>query len=141
MTNFSTRLIFLVKWFCSSGLKQFGKSQNYTVWLEKQWLVSFAWKVIVFNTEVRDELLEMGIDLKIKHSVSPVQSFFIKTLHGRANFFGKFFREMFYMGINDQIMQERKLMVKKFYKVESTSQVSFSSHWPWPGLLIYYLKS
>ena len=84
--------------------------------------------MIVFNTKVRDELLEMGIDLKIKHSVYPVQSVFIKTLHGGANFFGKFFREMFYMGINDQIMQERKLMVKKFYKVESTSQVSFSSH-------------
>ena len=141
MTNLSTSLIFLAKWFCSSGLKQFGKFRNYTVWLEKQWLGSFAWKVIVFNTKVRDEHLKVGIDLKIKHSVSPVQSFFIKTLHGGANFFGQFFREMFYMEINDQIMQGRKLMAKKFYKVESTRQVSFSSHWPWPGLLIYYLKS
>ena len=35
--------------FCSSGLKQCGKFQNHTV--------------------VKDELLEMGKDLKIKHSV------------------------------------------------------------------------
>ena len=47
-------------WFCSSGLKQFGKFQNH----------SFAWKVIVCTTKVRDELLEMGKDLKIKLSVS-----------------------------------------------------------------------
>ena len=36
----------------------------------KQWLGSFACKVIVCTTKVRDELLEMGKILKIKNIVS-----------------------------------------------------------------------
>ena len=58
-----------------------------------------------------DELLEMGKDLKIKHSVSspPYKvwgNLFLKqALHGGTNFFGQIFWGMFYMGTNDQIMQ------------------------------------
>ena len=76
--------------------------------------------MIVCTTKVRDELLEIGIDLKIKHSVSSPPCkvwgnfFHKKALHGGANFFGQFFFEMFYMGTNDQIMQGRKLMIKRF---------------------------
>ena len=53
----------------------------------------------------------MGKDLKRKHSVSSPRYkvwrnlFHKKALHGRTNFFGKIFGEMFYMGTNDQIMQ------------------------------------
>ena len=36
----------------------------------KNWLGSFAWKVIVCTTNVSDELSEMRKDLKIKDSVS-----------------------------------------------------------------------
>ena len=48
-----------------------------------------------------------------------------KALHGRTNYSGQIFRGMFYMGTNDQIMQGKKLMVKKFQRL---SQVSFSSY-------------
>ena len=41
---------------------------------------------------------------------------------------------MSYMATNDQIMQGGKLMVKRFQR---SNQVSFSPHWPWPGLLIF----
>ena len=77
-----------------------------------------------------DELLEMGKDLKIKHSVSshPTKyggTFFIKKLCiGEQTFLGKFFWDVF-MGTNDQIMQGGKLMLKRFQRL---SQVSFSSH-------------
>ena len=76
--------------------------------------------MIVCTTKVRDELLEIGIDLKIKHSVSSPpykvwETFFIKKLcMGEQTFLGKIFFEMFYMGTNDQIMQGRKLMIKRF---------------------------
>ena len=52
------------------------------------------------------------------------------ALHGRAKFFGQMFGGIFYMGTNDQIMQGGNLMVKRFQR---TNQVSFSSHWLWPG--------
>ena len=48
-----------------------------------------------------------------------------KPLHGGANLFGQFFWGMFYMGTNYQIMQGRKLMVKRFQR---SIQVSFPSH-------------
>ena len=86
----------------------------------------------------------MGKDLKIKHSVSSPpfkiwENFFHrKALHEGANFFGQIFQGMLYKGTDDQIMQRGKLMVQKFIRL---SQDSFSSHWPWPGLLLYYLKS
>ena len=101
----------------------------------KQWLGSFAWKVVVCTTKVRDKLLEIGKDWKIEDSVfSPASKvwenfFHKKALHGETIFFGQIFGEMFYMGTNDQIMQGEKLMVKKF---QWSSQVSFSFHWPWP---------
>ena len=67
--------------------------------------------VIVCTTKVRDELLEMGNDLKIKHSVSSPptkygEPFFIKKLcMGEQMFSGKFFGGIFYMGTTDQMMQ------------------------------------
>ena len=71
----------------------------------------------------------MGKDLKIKYSASspPIKvggTFFIKkTLHERTNVFGQIFLGgMFYMGTNDQIIQEGELMVKRFQR---SSQVSF----------------
>ena len=42
VTNLSPSLMFLAIWFCSSGLKQFGKFQNHTVCLQRQRLGSFA---------------------------------------------------------------------------------------------------
>ena len=80
---------------------------------------------------VRDELLEMGKDLKKKHSVSlsPYKVwgnfFHKKALHEGTNIFGQIFLGgMFYMGTNNQIMQGTKLMVKRLKRL---SQVSFSS--------------
>ena len=66
--------------------------------------------------------------MKIKHSASssPYKvwwNFFRKkALHGGRNLSGQIYGGMFYMGTNDQIMQGRKLMVKRF---QSSSQVSF----------------
>ena len=71
----------------------------------------------------------MGKDMKIKHSVSSPPAKYGETfcrekaLHGGANFFGKIYGGMFYMGTNDQIMQGGKLMVLRFQRL---SQVSFS---------------
>ena len=47
-----------------------------------------------------DELLEMGQDLKIKHSVSSTSTKYREhqiALHEGTNFFGKIFWGMFYM--------------------------------------------
>ena len=50
----------------------------------------------------------------------PLQSmgdFFHKeALHGETNFFGQIFWGMFYMGTNDQTLQRRELMVKRFQR-------------------------
>ena len=54
--------------------------------------------------------------MKMKHSVSSL-------LYRGASFFGEIYRGMLYMGTNDQIMQERKLIFKRFQR---SSQVSFS---------------
>ena len=76
--------------------------------------------MIVCTRKVRDELLEMGINIKVKHKVfSPPykvqENFFHKqALHGGENFFGEIFWEMIYMGTNDQIMRGRKFMVRRF---------------------------
>ena len=75
--------------------------------LEKQWLGSFASEAIVCTTKVRDELLEIGKDLKIKHSgivsfltpppspfpLQSVRELFShkKALHGGTTFFGQIF--------------------------------------------------
>ena len=86
----------------------------------------------------------MGKDLKIKDSVSspPYKvwgSFFDKKSFAWVN---KLFWENFWLdvlhGFFYQIMQGGKLMVDRLQRL---SQVSFSSHWPWPGLLIYHSKS
>ena len=56
-------------------------------------------------------LLELGKDLKIKHSVSspPYKTwrifFWKKALHGGTNFLWQIHGGIFYMGIIDQIMQ------------------------------------
>ena len=74
------------------------------------------------------KLLEMGKDVKIKHSVSSApyklcRNFFRKKVwHEGTNFFGQVYVGMFYMGTNDQIMQGEKLIVKRFQR---SSQVSF----------------
>ena len=70
--------------------------------------------------------LEMGKDMKIKHSVSspPYEvwgDFRKKALHGGTNVLLQIYGAMFYMGTNNQIMQGRKLMVKKFQR---SSQVT-----------------
>ena len=73
----------------------------------------------VCTTNVRDELLEMGKDLKIKYNVSSPpyklwRNFFIKKLcMGKQLFWKNFFGDVL-LGTNDQIMQVRKLMVKRF---------------------------
>ena len=59
----------------------------------KQWLGSFAWKVIVCSKTVRDELLEKEKDMKIKRVSTPTKTvwgdfFCKKTLHGGINVFG-----------------------------------------------------
>ena len=53
--------------------------------------------------------------MNMKHSVSS------PPYRGRS-FCGEIHRGMFYMGTNDQIMQERKLIFKRFQR---SSQVSF----------------
>ena len=80
---------------------------------------------MVCTTKIRDELLEMGRDLKIKHSVSSPRTkyggtFFRRKLcMGEQTFLGKFFGR--YFGTNDQI----RLMVKRFQR---SSKVSLFSH-------------
>ena len=66
------------------------------------------------------KFLEMGKDMKIKHSVSsPLRK---KALHGGTSIFGQNYGEMFYVGTNDQIMQGEKLMIIRFHR---SYQVSF----------------
>ena len=65
-------------------------------------------------------------------------TFFIKMLLGGAIVFGaNFFGGCFTWGL---MMRSCKGGVNGS-EFQRSSQVSFSSHWPWPGLLIYYLKS
>ena len=79
---------------------------------KKHWLGSFAWRAIVCATKVRMKLLEMGKDMKIKHSVASPKSmgrvFLKKALHGGANSFGQIYGGIFYMETNDQVMQSRR---------------------------------
>ena len=104
-----------------------------TVWnISKPYCMTLKTVARYFCTpKVRNELLEMGKDMKIKHSGSspPYRVwgtfFHRKALHGGTNVLGQFFLEMFYMGTNDQIMQGGELIVKR---LERSSQVSFSSH-------------
>ena len=68
------------------------------------------------------KVLEMGKDMKIKHSVSSSPTkyggtfFSKKALHLGTNFFGQIYGRMSYVGTNDQIMQGGKLMVKRFQR-------------------------
>ena len=70
--------------------------------------------------------LEMGKDMKIKHSVSSPPAEYGETfcrqkaLHGRANFFGQIYGGMFYIGTNDQIMQWGEVNGSEISKVESS---------------------
>ena len=67
------------------------------------------------TTKVRDELLEIGKDMKVMHSVSSLptkygRTFFVKKLCMRKQtFLGKFMGGMFYMETTDQIMQRGKI--------------------------------
>ena len=90
-------------------------SKPYCITLQ-QLLGSFASKVMICTTNIRNDLLEMGKGLKTKHSVSSLpytppykvwgNFFHNKALHGGTNVFGQFFfGGIFYMGTNDQIMQ------------------------------------
>ena len=82
-------------WFCSSGLKQFGKFQNHTAWIWKQWLGSLALKIIFCTTRVRDETFRNGkrYEDKIQSLPSPYkvwENFFVKKLCIREQtFWGK----------------------------------------------------
>ena len=61
------------------------------------------------------KLLEMGKDMKIKHSISSAPQppppttygglFSQKALHEATNFLGQIYGGMFYIGTNDQIIQ------------------------------------
>ena len=90
------------------------------------------------------KLLEMGKDIKIKHTVSsrPTkygETFFVKKLCiGGTNFFGQIYRGMFYMGTNDQIVQGESLRLLRSFK-DRVKLVFLSL--TLPELLIYYLKS
>ena len=75
------------------------------------------------------KLLEMGKDMKIKHSVSspPTKyegTFFAKKLCMVERFWANLWG-MFYMGTDDQIMQGGMLMVKRFQR---SSQVRARLH-------------
>ena len=137
--------MFLAIWFCSWGLKQFGKFQNHTVWLLKQGLGSFAWEVIVCTTKVRDEPLEMEKELKIKKSVSSPPSpptkywgtdggtVFIKKLcMGEQTFLGKYFGGCFAWGIMIRSCKGELMVNKRFQR---SIPDSFSSYWPDLGYL------
>ena len=73
---------------------------------------SFASKIIVCTTKVRDETFKKGKDMKIKHSVSSPptkysETFFSKNaLHGWKNVLGKIYGGMFYTGTNDHARGE-----------------------------------
>ena len=98
VTYLSPSLMFLAIyiWFCSSGLKQFGKFQNHTAWIWKQWLGSLALKIIFCTTRVRDETFRNGkrYEDKIQSFPSPYkvwENFFVKKLCIREQmFWGKF---------------------------------------------------
>ena len=70
------------------------------------------------------KLLEMVQDMKIKHSVSSPSKiwedfFFLKKLFiGEQTFLGKFMGRLFYIGSNDQIMQEGR---KSFTNTSSSN--------------------
>ena len=73
------------------------------------------------------KLLEMGKDMKVKHSISNISpkvwgTFFLKKLwKGEKNIFGQICGGLFYMDCNDQIMQGwRKSFTDAFFSNPST---------------------
>ena len=90
--------------------------------LKTPWLGSFAWKAIVCTIKVRDETLEMGKDMQIKHSISSPSKvwgdlFLKKALHGWGDklFWVNLWEGLFYMRINNQIMEwEKKSFTNAF---------------------------
>ena len=61
--------------------------------LKTQWLGPFAWKAIVLPWKLEMKLLEMGKNMKIKHSIFSLSKvwrdiFLEKALHEGTNFFG-----------------------------------------------------
>ena len=78
-------------------------------WKISQWLDSFAWKVIVRTTRVKDETYKVWGTF-----------FHKKASHGATNVFGKTYRGMFYPEAIDHAIGN--LIVKRFQK---SSQVSF----------------
>ena len=90
---------------------------------KKHWLGSFAWRAIVCTTKVRMKLLELGKDMKIKHSVSSPKSigrlFLKKSLHGGANSFGQIYGGCFTW----------RLMIRSCKGGGKVSQVHFPVIW------------
>ena len=92
-------------------IKQFGKFQNHIVWIWKQWLGSFALKIIFCTTRVRDETFRNGkrYEDKVYTLLSPYkvwENFFRKkALHGGTNFLGQIYGRVFHTVANNQIMQ------------------------------------
>ena len=68
------------------------------------------------------KILEMGKDMKIKHSVSSPPCkvwgnvFAKKLCMGEQVFLGKFMGGMFYMGTNDQIIQGASQWLTRFQR-------------------------
>ena len=61
VTYLSPSLMFLtIYMILQFRVKQFGKFQNHIVWIWKQWLGSFALKIIFRTTRVRDETFRNG---------------------------------------------------------------------------------
>ena len=82
------------------------------------------------------KLLELRKDTKIKHSVSSPPpkywgDFFLKkALNGGTNFFGQIYGGMFYMKINDHIMQGgRKSFTNAFFNNLNTKSENFPQTW------------
>ena len=97
VTYLSPSLIFLtIYMILQFRIKQFGKFQNHIVWIWKQWLGSFALKIIFCTARVRDETFRNGkrYEDKVYSLLSPTKYgiiFFIKNLCTREQtFWGKF---------------------------------------------------
>ena len=77
------------------------------------------------------KLLEMGKDMKIKHSISSTPQppspttygglFSQKALHEATNFLGQIYGGMFYIGTNDQIIQGGGGVSQTHYHIPSYS--------------------
>ena len=133
--------MFLAKWFCISGLKQFGKFHNHAAWLWKiHCLGSFAWKARVCTTKVRDETFKNGKRYEDKHSASPHPpipspklwgDFFLKKLFkGGQTLWENLWGVVLHWGLMIRSFQgERESFTNADSSNLNTKSESFS--WPW----------